>query len=75
MLLPLPRRLEMSYQNIANLSSEPPVSFINFVKSDNSLLMGIDLAFTACNAAHFGVSISKIRQESQVLQPLTCTCF
>ena len=45
MLLPLPRRLEMSYQNIPNLSSEPPVNFINFVKSDNSLLMGIDLAF------------------------------
>ena len=47
MLLPLLRRLEMSYQNIANLSSEPPVNFINFVNSDNSLLMGVDLAFTA----------------------------
>ena len=72
MLPPLPRRLEMSYQNIANLYSEPSINFINFVKSDNWLLMGVDLAFKACNVGHFGVSISEIGQESQVLQPLTC---
>ena len=36
-------RLEISYQNVANLSSEPPVNFINFVKSDNSLLMRVVL--------------------------------
>ena len=36
MLPPLPRGLEISYQNLAKLSSEPPVNFINFVKSDNS---------------------------------------
>ena len=44
MLPPLPMRLEISYQNVANLSSEPPVNFINFVKSDNSLLMHVVLA-------------------------------
>ena len=44
MLPPLPRRLEISYQNVANLSSEPPVHFINFVKSDNSFLMRVVLA-------------------------------
>ena len=44
MLPPLPRRLEISYQNAANLSSEPPVNFINFVKCDNSLLMRVVLA-------------------------------
>ena len=44
MLPPFPRRLEISYQNVANLSSEPPVNFINFVKSDNSLLMRVVLA-------------------------------
>ena len=44
MLPPLPRRLEISYQNVANLSSEPPVNFVNFVNSDNSLLMRVVLA-------------------------------
>ena len=43
MLPPLPRRLETSYKNVANLSSEPPADFINFVKGDNSLLMCIVL--------------------------------
>ena len=44
MLLPLPRRLEISYQNVANLPGEPSVNFINFMKSNNSLLMRIVLA-------------------------------
>ena len=44
MLPPLPRWLKISYQNVTNLSSEPPVNFNNFVKSDNSLLMHIVLA-------------------------------
>ena len=44
MLPPLPRRLEISYQNVANLASEPPVNFINFMKSNNSLLMPVFLA-------------------------------
>ena len=43
MLLSLPNLLEISYQNVANLSSEPPVNFIDFVKSDNSLLSPSDL--------------------------------
>ena len=44
MLPPLHRRLEISYQNVAYLSSKPPVNFINFVKSDNSLHMRVVLA-------------------------------
>ena len=44
MLPPLPRRLEIPYQNVANLSGEPPVNFNNFVKSDNSLLLRVVLA-------------------------------
>ena len=44
MLPPLPRRLEISYQNVANLSSEPPVNFINFMKNSNLLLMRVVLA-------------------------------
>ena len=34
MLPPLPRRLEISSQNLANLSTEPPVNSIKFVKID-----------------------------------------
>ena len=44
MLPPLPRRLEISYQNVANLASEPLINFINFMKSNNSLLMRVVLA-------------------------------
>ena len=44
MLSPLPRRLEISYQNVDSLSSEQPVNFSNFVKSDNALLMRVVLA-------------------------------
>ena len=54
MLPPLPRRLEISFQNLANLSSEPPVNFINFVKSDNSLLMRIVLAILSMQCRSFG---------------------
>ena len=42
-LPPLPRRLEISYENVANLASEPPVNFINFMKSNNPLLMRVVL--------------------------------
>ena len=42
-------------KNVANLSGEPPVNFINFVKSDNSSLKHVVLAIRSVLFRSYGL--------------------